>query len=344
MHIKAEEIGKIIEEQIRNYDQHVEMSETGTVLYVGDGIARVYGVRNAMSMELLEFPGGVMGMVLNLEEDNVGVALLGDDTGIKEGDPVKRTGRIFSVPVGPAVAGRVLNPLGQPIDGLGPIESTETRPVELKAPGIMQRKSVHEPMVTGIKAIDAITPIGRGQRELIIGDRQVGKTAICVDAILAQKNTGVHCFYVAIGQKKSTVALVAETLRQHGAMEYTTIVSASASESAPLQYIAPYSGCTMAEYYRSMGLRVMLMADSTSRWAQALREMSNRMEELPGPDAFPMDISAIISNFLPGCFWRAWSVSSRRKRFTPCEKLSPCTVSLRRKGTASTTILLPSPS
>ena len=229
MHIKAEEIGKIIEEQIRNYDQHVEMSETGTVMYVGDGIARVYGVRNAMSMELLEFPGGLMGMVLNLEEDNVGVALLGDDTGIKEGDPVKRTGRIFSVPVGPAVAGRVLNPLGQPLDGLGPIESTDVRPVELKAPGIMQRKSVHEPMVTGITAIDAITPIGRGQRELIIGDRQVGKTAICVDAILAQKGTGVHCFYVAIGQKKSTVALVAETLRQHGAMEYTTIVSASAS-------------------------------------------------------------------------------------------------------------------
>lgn len=298
MHIKAEEIGKIIEEQIRNYDQHVEMSETGTVMYVGDGIARVYGVRNAMSMELLEFPGGLMGMVLNLEEDNVGVALLGDDTGIKEGDPVKRTGRIFSVPVGPAVAGRVLNPLGQPIDGLGPVESTEIRPVELKAPGIMQRKSVHEPMVTGIKAIDAITPIGRGQRELIIGDRQVGKTAICVDAILAQKGTGVHCFYVAIGQKKSTVALVAETLRQHGAMEYTTIVSASASESAPLQYIAPYSGCTMAEFYRDNGEHALIIYDDLSKQAVAYRQMSLLLRRPPGREAFPGDVFYLHSRLL----------------------------------------------
>jgi F-type H+-transporting ATPase subunit alpha len=298
MHIKAEEIGKIIEEQIRNYDQHVEMSETGTVMYVGDGIARVYGVRNAMSMELLEFPGGLMGMVLNLEEDNVGVALLGDDTGIKEGDPVKRTGRIFSVPVGPAVAGRVLNPLGQPLDGLGPIESTEVRPVELKAPGIMQRKSVHEPMVTGIKAIDAITPIGRGQRELIIGDRQVGKTAICVDAILAQKGTGVHCFYVAIGQKKSTVALVAETLRQHGAMEYTTIVSASASESAPLQYIAAYSGCTMAEYYRDNGQHALIIYDDLSKQAVAYRQMSLLLRRPPGREAFPGDVFYLHSRLL----------------------------------------------
>ena len=298
MHIKAEEIGKIIEEQIRNYDQHVEMSETGTVMYVGDGIARVYGVRNAMSMELLEFPGGLMGMVLNLEEDNVGVALLGDDTGIKEGDPVKRTGRIFSVPVGPAVAGRVLNPLGQPLDGLGPIESTEVRPVELKAPGIMQRKSVHEPMVTGIKAIDAITPIGRGQRELIIGDRQVGKTAICVDAILAQKGTGVHCFYVAIGQKKSTVALVAETLRQHGAMEYTTIVSAAASESAPLQYIAAYSGCTMAEYYRDNGQHALIIYDDLSKQAVAYRQMSLLLRRPPGREAFPGDVFYLHSRLL----------------------------------------------
>ena len=298
MHIKAEEIGKIIEEQIRNYDQQVELSETGTVMYVGDGIARVYGVRNAMSMELLEFPGGLMGMVLNLEEDNVGVALLGDDTGIKEGDPVKRTGRIFSVPVGPAVAGRVLNPLGQPLDGLGPIESTEVRPVELKAPGIMQRKSVHEPMVTGIKAIDAITPIGRGQRELIIGDRQVGKTAICVDAILAQKGTGVHCFYVAIGQKKSTVALVAETLRQHGAMEYTTIVSASASESAPLQFIAPYSGCTMAEYYRDNGQHALIIYDDLSKQAVAYRQMSLLLRRPPGREAFPGDVFYLHSRLL----------------------------------------------
>ncbi|HJD97309.1 F0F1 ATP synthase subunit alpha [Mailhella massiliensis] len=298
MHIKAEEIGKIIEEQIRNYDQHVEMSETGTVMYVGDGIARVYGVRNAMSMELLEFPGGLMGMVLNLEEDNVGVALLGDDTEIKEGDPVRRTGRIFSVPVGSAVAGRVLNPLGQPLDGLGPVESTEIRPVELKAPGIMQRKSVHEPMVTGIKAIDAITPIGRGQRELIIGDRQVGKTAICVDAILAQKGTGVHCFYVAIGQKKSTVALVAETLRQHGAMEYTTIISASASESAPLQYIAAYSGCTMAEFYRDNGEHALIIYDDLSKQAVAYRQMSLLLRRPPGREAFPGDVFYLHSRLL----------------------------------------------
>ena len=242
MQIKAEEISKIIEEQIRNYEQRVEMSETGTVLYVGDGIARVYGVQNAMSMELLEFPGNVMGMVLNLEEDNVGVALLGSDVGIKEGDSVRRTGKIFSVPVGDKVMGRVLNPLGEPIDGLGPVDSTQVRPVEIKAPGIIARKSVHEPMPTGLKAIDAMTPIGRGQRELIIGDRQTGKTAVCIDAILAQKETDIHCFYVAIGQKKASVALVADTLRRYGAMEYTTIISATASEPAPLQYIAAYTG------------------------------------------------------------------------------------------------------
>lgn len=298
MQIKAEEISKIIEEQIRNYDQRVEMSETGIVLYVGDGIARVYGVQNAMAMELLEFPGGLMGMVLNLEEDNVGVALLGDDRGIKEGDPVKRTGKIFSVPVGEAVTGRVLNPLGQPLDGLGPVESTETRPVELKAPGLMSRKSVHEPMVTGIKAIDAITPIGRGQRELIIGDRQVGKTAVCVDAILAQKNTDVHCFYVAIGQKESTVALVAEKLRQHGAMEYTTIISASASESAPLQYIAAYAGCTMAEYYRDNGKHALIIYDDLSKQAVAYRQMSLLLRRPPGREAFPGDVFYLHSRLL----------------------------------------------
>ena len=248
MQIKAEEISQIIEDQIRNYEQRVEMSESGTVLYVGDGIARVYGVQNAMAMELLEFPGGLMGMVLNLEEDNVGVALLGEFTHVKEGDPVKRTGKIFSVPVGEAVAGRVINPLGQPIDGKGPIDSKDIRPVELKAPGIVQRKSVHESMYTGLKAIDAMTPIGRGQRELIIGDRQVGKTAVCIDAILAQRETDVHCFYVAIGQKKATVALVADTLQKYGAMDYTTIISATASEAAPLQFIAAYSGATMAEF------------------------------------------------------------------------------------------------
>ena len=290
MHINAGEISKIIKEQIQNYEQRVDATETGTVLSVGDGIARVYGVQNAMSMELLEFPGGLLGMVLNLEEDNVGVALLGEDTGIKEGDPVKRTGRIFSVPIGDAVMGRVLNPLGMPVDGLGPVEATEFSAVEVKAPGIIARKSVHEPMVTGIKAIDAMTPIGRGQRELVIGDRQTGKTAICIDAILAQKNSDVHCFYVAIGQKRSTVALVADTLRKHGAMEYTTIISATASEPAPLQYIAAYSGCTMAEYYRNNGKHALIVYDDLSKQAVAYRQMSLLLRRPPGREAYPGDV------------------------------------------------------
>ena len=298
MQIKAEEISKIIEDQIKNYEQRVEMSETGTVLYVGDGIARVYGVKNAMSMELLEFPGGLMGMVLNLEEDNVGVALLGEDTGVKEGDPVKRTGKIFSVPVGDAVMGRVLDPLGQPLDGLGPVAAQETRPVEVKAPGIIARKSVHEPMPTGLKAVDAMTPIGRGQRELIIGDRQTGKTAVCLDAILAQKNTDIHCFYVAIGQKRSTVALVADTLRKHGALEYTTIISATASDSAPLQYIAAYSGCTMAEYYRDNGKHALIIYDDLSKQAVAYRQMSLLLRRPPGREAFPGDVFYLHSRLL----------------------------------------------
>ncbi len=298
MQIKADEISKIIEEEIQNYDQRVEMSETGTVLYIGDGIARVYGVQNAMAMELLEFPGGVMGMVLNLEEDNVGVALLGPDTGIKEGDTVKRTGKIFSVPVGDKVTGRVLNPLGQPIDGHGPVEATEVRPVEIKAPGIIARKSVCEPMPTGLKAIDAMTPIGRGQRELIIGDRQTGKTAVCIDSILAQKETGIHCFYVAIGQKKATVALVADTLRKYGAMEYTTIISATASEPAPLQYIAAYSGCTMAEYYRDKGEHALIIYDDLSKQAVAYRQMSLLLRRPPGREAFPGDVFYLHSRLL----------------------------------------------
>ncbi len=298
MQIKAEEISKIIEEQIQSYEQRVEMSETGTVLYVGDGIARVYGVRNAMAMELLEFPGGLMGMVLNLEEDNVGVALLGDDTGLKEGDPVKRTGKIFSVPVGDAVMGRVLNPLGQPIDGLGPLDAKDFRPVELKAPGIIARKSVHEPMPTGIKAIDAMTPIGRGQRELVIGDRQTGKTAVCIDAILAQKNTDIHCFYVAIGQKKATVALVADTLRKYGAMEYTTIISATASEPAPLQFISAYSGCTMAEFYRNNGKHALIIYDDLSKQAVAYRQMSLLLRRPPGREAYPGDVFYLHSRLL----------------------------------------------
>ena len=298
MHITAGEISKIIKEQIQNYEQRVDATETGTVLSVGDGIARVYGVQNAMSMELLEFPGGLLGMVLNLEEDNVGVALLGEDTGIKEGDPVKRTGRIFSVPIGDAVMGRVLNPLGMPVDGLGPVEATEFSAVEVKAPGIIARKSVHEPMVTGIKAIDAMTPIGRGQRELVIGDRQTGKTAICIDAILAQKNSDVHCFYVAIGQKRSTVALVADTLRKHGAMEYTTIISATASEPAPLQYIAAYSGCTMAEYYRNNGKHALIVYDDLSKQAVAYRQMSLLLRRPPGREAYPGDVFYLHSRLL----------------------------------------------
>ena len=298
MHINAGEISKIIKEQIQNYEQRVDATETGTVLSVGDGIARVYGVQNAMSMELLEFPGGLLGMVLNLEEDNVGVALLGEDTGIKEGDPVKRTGRIFSVPIGDAVMGRVLNPLGMPVDGLGPVEATEFSAVEVKAPGIIARKSVHEPMVTGIKAIDAMTPIGRGQRELVIGDRQTGKTAICIDAILAQKNSDVHCFYVAIGQKRSTVALVADTLRKHGAMEYTTIISATASEPAPLQYIAAYSGCTMAEYYRNNGKHALIVYDDLSKQAVAYRQMSLMLRRPPGREAYPGDVFYLHSRLL----------------------------------------------
>ena len=298
MQIKAEEISKIIEDQIKNYEQRVEMSETGTVLYVGDGIARVYGVQNAMSMELLEFPGGVMGMVLNLEADNVGVALLGPDVGIKEGDPVKRTGKIFSVPVGDKVMGRVLNPLGEPIDGLGPVEAEHVRPVEIKAPGIIARKSVHDPRPTGLKAIDAMTPIGRGQRELIIGDRQTGKTAVCIDAILAQKETDIHCFYVAIGQKKSSVALVADTLRRYGAMEYTTIISATASDPAPLQYIAAYTGCTMAEHYRNNGKHALIIYDDLSKQAVAYRQMSLLLRRPPGREAFPGDVFYLHSRLL----------------------------------------------
>ena len=298
MQIKAEEISQIIKGQIANYQQQVEMSETGTVLSVGDGIARVYGVENAMAMELLEFPGGLMGMVLNLEEDNVGVALLGEDTHIHEGDPVKRTGKIFSVPVGDAVMGRVLDPLGQPIDGLGPVDAKDVRPVELKAPGIVARKSVHEPCYTGLKAIDAMTPIGRGQRELIIGDRQVGKTAVCVDAILAQKNSDVHCFYVAIGQKKASVALVAEVLRRHGAMEYTTIISATASEPAPLQFISAYTGCTMAEFYRDNGKHALIVYDDLSKQAVAYRQMSLLLRRPPGREAFPGDVFYLHSRLL----------------------------------------------
>lgn len=298
MQIKAEEISQIIEGQIKNYEKRVEMSETGVVLSVGDGIARVYGVENAMAMELLEFPGGVMGMVLNLEEDSVGCALLGDDTHIKEGDMAKRTGRIVQVPVGEAVQGRVIDPLGNPLDGLGPIEAKEYRLVEVKAPGIVPRKSVHEPMNTGLKAIDSMTPIGRGQRELIIGDRQVGKTAICIDSILAQRETDVHCIYVAIGQKKSTVAQVVDTLRKYGAMDFTTVISATASDPASMQFISAYAGCTMGEYFRDKGQHALIMYDDLSKQSVAYRQMSLLLRRPPGREAFPGDVFYLHSRLL----------------------------------------------
>jgi F-type H+-transporting ATPase subunit alpha len=298
MQIKADEISKIIQDQIKGYEQKMEMTETGVVLSVGDGIAKVYGIENCMAMELLEFPGDVFGLALNLEEDNVGVALLGEDTHINEGDTVKRTGRVFSVPVGDAVSGRVIDPVGAPLDGLGPISMEETRLVEVKAPGIISRQPVKEPMYTGLKSIDAMTPIGRGQRELIIGDRQIGKTAIAVDAILAQRESDVHCFYVAIGQKKSTVALVAETLRNHGAMDYTTIISATASDPAPLQFISAYAGCTMAEYFRDNGKPALIIYDDLSKQAVAYRQMSLLLRRPPGREAFPGDIFYLHSRLL----------------------------------------------
>jgi F-type H+-transporting ATPase subunit alpha len=290
MQIKAEEISQIIKGQIKEYESKVDLSETGTVISVGDGIARVYGVENCMAMELLEFPGGILGLALNLEEDNVGCAILGDVEHIKEGDIVKRTGRIAEVPVGPAMEGRVVDGVGLPIDGLGPIDTTETRKIEVIAPGVIARKSVHEPCYTGSKAVDAMTPVGRGQRELIIGDRQIGKTALCVDAIIAQKETDMHCIYVAIGQKKSTVALVVETLRKHGAMEYTTVVSACASDPAPLQYIAAYAGCSMGEYFRDNGQHALIIYDDLSKQAVAYRQLSLLLRRPPGREAYPGDI------------------------------------------------------
>ncbi len=288
--IKASEISDIIKKQIQDYEKSVDLAETGTVLSVGDNIARVYGVRNCMAMELLEFPGGIMGVALNLEQDNVGVAVMGDVTGIKEGDIVKRTGKIAQVPVGEALLGRVVDALGNPIDGKGPINATEYRRIEVKAPGVTERKPVHEPCYTGLKAIDAMTPVGKGQRELIIGDRQIGKTAIGVDAIIAQKNTGVYCVYVAIGQKQSTVALVVEALRRAGAMEYTTVVAASASEPASLQYLSAFAGCAMGEYFRDNGKHALIIYDDLSKQAVAYRELSLLLRRPPGREAYPGDI------------------------------------------------------
>jgi F-type H+-transporting ATPase subunit alpha len=288
--IRAEEISEIISKQIRDYEKKLDVSEVGTVLSVGDGIARVYGVENAMAMELLEFPGGILGMVLNLESDNVGVAVLGEVTHIKEGDIVKRTGRIAQVPVGEAVLGRVIDGTGAPIDGKGPIETTEFRRIEMIAPGVVQRQPVNTPMYTGIKAIDAMTPIGRGQRELIIGDRQIGKTAICIDAIIRQKDTGIKCIYVAIGQKKSTVAQVVENLRRNGAMEYTCVIAACASDPATLQYIAAYAGCSIGEYFRDRKQDALIIYDDLSKQAVAYRQISLLLRRPPGREAFPGDI------------------------------------------------------
>ncbi|MGB3209896.1 MAG: F0F1 ATP synthase subunit alpha [Desulforhopalus sp.] len=290
MQIKAAEISQIIKDQIGAYETSVDLNETGTVISVGDGIARVYGVQNCMAMELLEFPGGIMGLALNLEADNVGCAVLGNVSKIKEGDIVKRTGKIAEVPVGPAMAGRVVDGIGAPIDGLGPINSDLSSKIEVLAPGVIARKGVHEPCYTGAKAVDAMTPVGRGQRELVIGDRQIGKTALCVDAIIAQKNTDVHCIYVAVGQKKSTVALVVEALRKHGAMEYTTVVSACASDPAPMQYIAPFAGCSMGEYYRDNGQHALIIYDDLSKQAVAYRELSLLLRRPPGREAYPGDI------------------------------------------------------
>ena len=288
--IRAEEISEIISKQIRDYEKKLDVSEVGTVLSVGDGIARVYGVENAMAMELLEFPGGILGMVLNLETDNVGVAVLGEVTHIKEGDIVKRTGRIAQVPVGEAVLGRVIDGTGAPIDGKGPIETNEFRRIEMIAPGVVQRQPVNTPMYTGIKAIDAMTPIGRGQRELIIGDRQIGKTAICVDAIIRQKDTGIKCIYVAIGQKKSTVAQVVENLRKNGAMPYTCVIAACASDPATLQYIAAYAGCSIGEYFRDRKQDALIIYDDLSKQAVAYRQISLLLRRPPGREAFPGDI------------------------------------------------------
>src|SRR6478672_8485343 len=298
MQLRAEEISQIIKKQIASYEKTVEVMETGTVLTIGDGIARVYGLQGAMAGELVEFPGELMGMVLNLEEDNVGVAIFGSDQKIREGDTVKRTGRIIDVPVGPALVGRIVNALGQPVDGKGPIDSAIKRRVELKAPGIMQRQTVNEPMQTGLKAVDAMIPIGRGQRELIIGDRQTGKTAVAVDAIINQRGQNVFCIYVAIGQKQSTVAQVVTKLTEAGAMEYTTIVIAGASESAPLQFIAPYTGVTMGEYFRDSGQHGLIVYDDLSKQAVAYRQLSLLLRRPPGREAYPGDVFYIHSRLL----------------------------------------------
>ncbi|MDR1782188.1 MAG: F0F1 ATP synthase subunit alpha [Bacilli bacterium] len=296
--IRPEEISELIKEQIKRYDEEIETAEVGSVITVGDGIALVYGLDNAMAGELLEFPGEIFGMVLNLNEEHVGVVMMGDDTDIKEGDTVKRTGRVVEVPVGDEMVGRVVNALGQPIDGKGDIKAEAYRPIEKVAPGVMTRQEVNRPLQTGIKAIDSMIPIGRGQRELIIGDRQTGKTAIAVDTIINQKGLGVKCIYVAIGQKNSTVAQIAEQLRQVGAMDYTVIVSATASELAPLQYIAPYAGVTIGEAWMDKGEDVLIIYDDLSKHAVAYRTLSLLLRRPPGREAFPGDVFYLHSRLL----------------------------------------------
>ena len=298
MSARPEEISNIIKEQIKNYKSRIEMKETGNVILVGDGIARVYGLRECMASELLEFEDGSFGMAQNLEDETVSVALLSDKNTIREGTTVKRTGKVLSVPVGDALLGRVVDALGQPIDGKGPIESTETRPIESEAPGIIERQSVSVPLQTGIKAIDSMIPIGRGQRELIIGDRQTGKTEIAIDTIINQKNSDVICIYVAIGQKNTSVVQLANELKKNGAMDYTIIVSASASESAPLQYVAPYSGCAMAEYFREQGKDVLIIYDDLSKHAVAYRALSLLIRRPPGREAYPGDVFYLHSRLL----------------------------------------------
>jgi F-type H+-transporting ATPase subunit alpha len=296
--IRPSEISEILKQEIKGFEAQVDVRETGRVLSCGDGIARIYGLQNAAAGELLEFPHSIYGMVLNLEEDNVGAALFGEPSAIREGDEVKRTGRIVEVPVGDALLGRVVNSLGQPIDDKGPIKSSETRRVEIKAPGIIFRQPVKEPLQTGIKAIDSMIPIGRGQRELIIGDRQTGKSALAIDAIINQRGQNVQCFYVAIGQKRSTVAQVVEKLSRFGAMEFTTVVAATASEAAPLQFIAPYTGCAMGEHYRDTGKHALVIYDDLSKHAQAYRQLSLLLRRPPGREAYPGDVFYLHSRLL----------------------------------------------
>ena len=298
MNLRADEISSLIQKQIEGFEEGIELKETGRVISVGDGIARIYGLGNAMAGELLEFPGGLSGMVLNLEEDNVGAVLLGRDDNIKEGDEVKRTGKIMQVPIGPEMVGRVVDGLGAPIDGKGPIKTDKFGPIERTAPGVIDRKSVHEPMQTGIKAIDGMIPVGRGQRELIIGDRQTGKTAVAIDAIINQKGQNMFCIYVAVGQKRSTVARVVKTLEEHGAMKYTIVVSASASDPAPMQFIAPYAGCAMGEYFRDNGQHCLIVYDDLSKQAAAYRQLSLLLRRPPGREAYPGDVFFLHSRLL----------------------------------------------